>query len=222
MKLLSVDLARVAWLGHVGDFNPKGTNLYTLLVPFLIDTYKFQKYPDVRTLAENTAQAQGISFEYGEFKLDGEDYPATMAFTIYPGGFFADSRSSTRVSEAFLVDLFNGFSKVVRIPDYESIIKKRGFVSRLYVHTEKKVEFLNPKLLQLSEYLSQNVEDGTIDFQARSISIWADQTLKIPPLNFKFEPTIGESFSDNRYFSVAPLPTDKHLELLDMLENILS
>ena len=219
MKLLSVDLARAIWLGHVEDFNPKGINLYKFMLPFLIDTYKFKKVPPT---LESIDQSKGISFEFGEFEAAGEDYPVTITFTVYPGGFSADSRSSTRNSEAFLIDLFNRFSQVVRIPHYESIIKKKAFVSRLYVHTKKSIELLNPKLSQLSEFLSHNVEDGTVTFQTRSISIWPDQTAKVPPLHFTFEPTVGDPFSENRYFSVAPLPTDRHLELLDKLESILS
>ncbi len=92
----------------------------------------------------------------------------------------------------------------------------------MFVRTEKSVELLNPKLTKLSEYLSENVEDGTITFHTKSLSIWPDQTVKIPPLAFTFEPVVGTPFSENRYFSAAPLPTDKHLELLNKLESILS
>ena len=161
MQLLSVDLARAIWLCHVEDFNPKGINLYKCMLPFLIDTYKFKKFPSA---LESVDQSKGLSFEMGEFEVTGEDCPVTITFTIYPGGFSADSRSSTINSGAFLVDLFDRFSQVVRIPRYESIIKKRAFISRLYVHTEKSIELLNPKLSQLSEFLSHNVEDGTVTF----------------------------------------------------------
>ena len=218
MELLSVDLARAVWVGPVMDLNPKGIALDKLLVPFLLDTYKFKKIPDLKAVDPS----KGFSFERGEFTLPGEDYPIAITFGMFDFGFTADSRSSTRNSEAFLIDVFSRFSQICKIPPYDSFLRRRGYVSRLFVHTEKSIELLNPKLTQLADYLSENVEGGSISFHAKSLSIWPDQTVKVPPLAFSFEPVLGTSFSENRYFSAAPLQTEKHLELLKMLEEILS
>ena len=180
--------------------------------------YKFKKIPDLRT----ADLSKTFTLEGGEFTVAGENCPIAINLTMFDSGFSADTRSSTRNSEAFLIDAFTRFSEICEIPTHESVITRRGYVSRLFVNTDKSVELLNPKLTQLTEYLSQHVEDGNMVFRTRSISIWPDQTIKVPPLQFTFEPVVGVSFSENRYFSAAPLQTDEHLELLQKLEDILS
>jgi hypothetical protein len=218
MKLLSVNLARAIWLGHISDFNPRGASLYRVLYPFLVDSYKFKTFPK---LAELSDLSKGISFKSGEFTIDGQDYPITINLDIHTDGFVVDSGSDTAYSHAFLVDVFEKFSEVFKMPKYETIIKKRLYLSQLYVQSEKTVELLNPKLKLISEYLKTNVEQGGIVFQAGGISFWPDQTGKANPAPFTFERALGVPFSENRYYSAAPLQTDEHLELLDKLESVL-
>ncbi len=215
MKLLSVYLARAIWLGHVLDFNPKGVSLYQALSPFLVDTYKFRKFP---SSAESADMTKGISFQDGEFTA-GEEYPMAVNFTIYNDGLIADTISSTNYSEAFLNDLFVKFSVLFTMPDYRSIIRRKAYLSQIFVTTGRSIEFLNPKLNQISKYLSENVEEDKA-FQVGGISFWPDQISKVNPAPFTFERASNVPFSENRYYSAAPLPTDKHLELLDKLENI--
>lgn len=65
MKLLSIHLARSIWLGQLIDFNPKGRNLYPFLVPSLVNSYKFKKFPLPN---EKLDEVKGIKFEQGELK----------------------------------------------------------------------------------------------------------------------------------------------------------
>jgi hypothetical protein len=218
MKLLSVHLARSIWLCPVSDLNPKGMNVYPVLFPFLMDTYKFTKYPSA---TEPPDLIKGIKFENGEFET-GEEYPIVINFTIYSDGVIAESISSTRCSDMFLADVFHRFSEIFKMPAYQSMIRKRLYLSQLYFHTDKSLPFLNPKLNEISEYLSQNVEQGDIPFQVGAIAFWPDQISKMNPAPFTFERAGNVPFFENRYYSAAPLPTDKHLELLDKLESILS
>jgi hypothetical protein len=87
---------------------------------------------------------------------------------------------------------------------------------------DKSLEVINPKLKQISQYLSNTVEEGNRIFQFGGVSFWPDPVGKVDPNPFTFERAINVPFSENRYYSAAPLPTDKHLELLDVLESILS
>jgi len=219
MKLLSINLARTIWLAPLLDFNPRGIRLDKILFPFLIETYKFKKYP---SLTEHLDPSKGAVFEEGEFLTNEKSYPIGINLTIYPDGFVVDTRSSTENSEAFLEDAFSKFSEIFKIPLYQSIIREKLYVSEVYVSTDKSLEILNPKLKQISEYLSQNVEKGQSFFQLGGVSFWPDQIAKTNPRSFIFERCLNTPFSENRYFSAAALPTEKHLELLDMLEDILS
>jgi hypothetical protein len=217
MKLLSVQLARSIWLGPTSDFNPRGTSLYRILFPFLIDTYKFRKYPSP---TESSDLSKGVRFEDGEFII-GENIPITANLLIYNDGMIADTSSSTTHSDSFLEDIYNRFSEIFRMPRYESIIRKKVYVSQLFISTDKSLELINPKLKEISKYLSETVEQGNMVFQVGGISFWPDQVNKVNPVPFSFERTTNVPFSENRYYSAAPLPTDKHLELLDKVENIL-
>jgi hypothetical protein len=218
MKLLSVKLARTIWLGNVSDFNPKGASMYATLFPFLIATYKFKKFPPYTEIAD---LSKGVVFESGEFKID-ENVPIGVNLTFYNDGIVADCGSSTSDSDTFLKDIFHRFLEIYKIPHYDSVIKKVVYVSEVFVSTEKSLDIINPKLNKISEFLSGTVEQGTTSFQLGGVLFFPDQTYKIPPGPFRFERAIGFPFSENRYYSAAPLTTDKHLELLNELESILS
>ena len=118
--------------------------------------------------------------------------------------------------------MYTKFSELFKMPPRESIIRRRAYLSQLFVSTDKSLEMINSKLKLISEYLSNTVEQGENVFQLGGISFWPDQINKVSPAPFTFERTVGVPFSENRYYSAAPLPTDKHLELLDKLESIFS
>ncbi len=218
MEILSVNLARAIWLGPVLDFNPKGLNLYPILFPPLVATYGFTKFPSVTEPVDLT---KGVTFEGGQFEV-GEERPIVIRFTIYNDGFIADSASSTTYSDAFLVDVFNLFSQLYNIPDYRTVITRRVYLSHIYCRPAKPLSFVNPKLMPISSYLSEHVEQHSFSFDIGGIEFWSDQVVKLPSAPFKLERALGVPFSENRYFSVAPLPTEKHIKLLHMLEDILS
>ena len=71
MKLLSVALARSVWLVYLSDLNPRGRNLYPLISSFLLDTYRFQKYPKT---ADDLDETKGIIFNNGEQNSNDKNY----------------------------------------------------------------------------------------------------------------------------------------------------
>lgn len=213
MKLLSVNLARSIWFGYFIDFNPKGKSLYPV-IPLLINSYKFKTFPSQTDIPNFN---EGIKFEEGEFRNEEGDIIG-MNFTVYGDGLLAESRSSTEDTDDFLEDVMMEVSEESGLPDYEEIIKRKSYLSQLYVTTDKSLELINPKLKELSQYLSANLSHP---FETGGIHIWADQMTTIKPAPFIFERAINVPFSEKRYFSSAPLPTDQHLELLNKLEKIL-
>lgn len=218
MNLLSINLARSIWLGPTIDFNPRGMRLDHSLFPYLIKTYQFKKYP---LQTETPDVTKGIIFEEGAFVVEGENLPVGITLTIFNDGLVADTRSSTSYADAFLEHMLSQASEIFKIPSFQLILKEKLYISQVFVSTDKSIELINPKLKKLSEYLYQYFEK-TKDFQAGGISFWCDQKYKNNPAPFTFERTLNVPFSENRYYSAAPLPTEKHLELLDMLEKILS
>ena len=214
MKLLSVNLARSLWFCPVDELNPRGKSLYHI-IPYLIDKYKFKVFPSGKEVPDET---KGIKFENGEF-LTSTNELISINLTIYTVGLVADSRHSTDESDAFLTNMLINLSSEFSFPHFELIIRRIGYVSQLHISTDKSMELINPKLKKISEYLSNNVKGfGETIFELGGISFWPDQTKINKPFAFTFERVLNVAFSENRYYSAAPLQTDKHLNLLDMLE----
>lgn len=219
MKLRSVNLARSLWFCHIREFNPKGLNLYPIIIPLLVKSYGFKKFPsEINDLDET----KGILFEGGEF-LNSEGDPIIINLAIYTDGLVADTLSSTKDSDAFLEEILTRLHEEFDLPHYEKIIGRNAYISQLFVSTEKSLELINPKLKEIASYLS-NYTTGfkAPHYEIAGIHIWPDQTEILKPVSFVFERMLNIPFSEKKYYSVAPLATDKHLKLLEMIEDILS
>ena len=216
MKLLSVQMARSIWLGRLDDLNPKGINIYPIIVPILVNDYKFIKYP---SQADAINETNGIKFEEGEFN-SGKDYPVRMNLTIYDDGLVATSISDTDDTDLFLKDILEKFYNIFKMSRYEEIITRKTYLSEISVTTEKNIEILNPKFKEISLFLSENFDLNT-NFELSGISFLSNIENKISTPPFKFERASNVPFKEKRYYSVAPLETKKHLLLLDKLENII-
>jgi hypothetical protein len=219
MKLLSIANARSIWLGQMNDFNPRGVDLIRIAIPILVQNYKFTKFPTNENLPDG--KQINMKFEMGSFQPDPNKLPIHIALTIYSDGFVAETGSSTFDSDLFLADMLNRISDAAGLPSYKEIIQKYIYLSQVYVTTDKNLEMINPKFKQISKYLSNNVEEDKY-FEVGGLSFWPDQTSKVNPSPFTLERALNSPFFEKRYFSTAPLPTDKHLELLNKLEEIMS
>jgi hypothetical protein len=220
MKLLTIGLARTQWWGHMADFNPKGIAFYPLIMTFLIKTYKFKIFPDPTKIP---APGVGLKFERGEFAVK-EDFLTDVALSVYNDGLTADTYSSTDHSDAFLLDVWTHFTEIFKSPDYNEVIRKKTHLSQLYVSTDKSLQTVNPKLRDFAQLLSVTIsnEQPEAFYELGGVSFWADSVAGISATPFAFERAMNVPFSENRYYSAAPLQTGQHLELLDRLEDILS
>jgi hypothetical protein len=92
------------------------------------------------------------------------------------------------------------------------------------VQTDKLLNSLNPKLDSFTKRIASLIDGHShhsIAYETSGISFWTDPVLINSPTPFRFERVIDRPFAENRYYSVAPLQTDVHLEMLDELESIL-
>jgi hypothetical protein len=213
MKLLSVGLARALWFLDVNDLNPGGKDIYTHLFPALLEDYKFKTYPKA-----GDDLSQGMKLMNGEFvKKDGT--VLVVNCTVFNDGIAVDTFSSTADSEELLEEVLTG------LPDlgfaYEpEMVRRKAYVSQVNVKCSKALYALNPRLADFAERISSAVSGTVFTFSA--VEFWPDQTLVIKPANFSFQRKIGDPQDSDRYWSQAALPTDKHLELLEEFEALLS
>lgn len=213
MKLLSVGLARAMWFLDVGELNPRGKDIFTHLLPSLIDDYKFKTYPK---LGEDLSQ--GIKLMNGEFvKEDGT--VLVLNVTIYTDGIAADTYCSTLDSEDFLNTALSELPELGFAYDAE-MIRRKAYVSQVHVKCSRPLSVLNPGLTEFSARVSSAV-GGTV-FDMAAIELWPDQRQVFKPANFSLQRRIGDPPDSDRYWSQAAVPTDMHLELLEELEALLS
>lgn len=188
------------------------------MMGWLIQTYKFTKFPSPK---DDFDFVRGIIFENGTFETKQGD-KINLTLTVYNDGLIADTASSTQDSDAFLEEMLYEIAKIFNLPSIGSIPTRIAYQSQLFVSTDKSLEMINPKLKGIADFLSANTEGYKKHFyEFGGITFWPDQTKIINPPAFVFERAALAPFSENRYYSIAALSTDKHLELLEKIEVIL-
>lgn len=221
MKVLRVLQARVIWLFDTGLINPRGLSMRDLFA-VIKDRYQFAKAP-LHELDYTGTDKRTLVFEGGVFDVEGS--AISISFTVYNDGIVAISYSDTASTTLFLRDLRGfvaefGFS----IPDEDSI--QIGYVSTLDIESSANMLSLFPEMQPIVQFIQSHLSslDGKPrEFQFAQIGIWSEDLSKNhAPVAFKFERRVDQNFSQNRYWSQAPLQTKDHYELLNMLDQLLS
>ena len=206
--------ARSIWLVDLNDLNPRGKAVGIDLIEWLKDTYQFSKVPrDVNDLDET----KGLYFAGGRFQVGAEAFMVELR--TYSDGFVADTRESTESTDLFLADVFESATKKFGLPYRADMIRNKLYVSELIVRTDKSLGGINPNLRNFAEKLTKATGDKS-PVQVSGLSFWSETNPST--LHFRFERKWGAGFSENRYYSRAPLSTVKHQELLNALEEALS
>ncbi|MBZ5515687.1 MAG: hypothetical protein LAN62_12765 [Acidobacteriia bacterium] len=222
MKLLSVTTARAIWLFDIQDMNPKGKSIFPDLLDWLKGEYHFQKFP--KSTADRDEHG-GLAFSEGDFQIKEEIFDVAMS--IYNDGLVATTQSSTDESEAFLVNVLDLACKEFSLKFDTSMIRRRMYLSEINVILDGSLSRINPNVEAISEEISAALSlDKASGFQLTGLILGADLTT-LPPSKqvfsgFVIERKVGAPFSENRFWSKAPLPTNRHLELLNQFEKILT
>ena len=214
MELLSVIRARSIWLFDFAELNPAGKKITAEFLGWLKEYYNFSKAP---SSAQDLDETKALAFLDGSFQIK----PDTLAvdLRIYNDGFVADTRSTTDSSNEFLNDLLGNAASQFGLGYKPEKIRRRIYLSELSVKCDKSLEDACPKLKAFADRVTTALGRPT---KFSSVAWWTDPETQTAIAQFRFERKYGAAFSDQRYYSVAPLRTDDHLELLQELEGILS
>ena len=211
MNLLTVSAARSIWLFQIFDWNPRGRSLNPVYFS-LIEKYSFQKYPKLHEIDWQ----KGIKFEDGVF-VNRAGEQLAVSLTVYNDGLVADTRSSTTDSDYFLEQTLGFLTSEFNFPDYQTVLRRKTHASELVIRLERPMDSLNPKLRAFADRLSTLTSSDNAPFRI-GINLSSDPGIVGTSLSFRLEPALGFPFSENRYYSLAPLPTDVHLNLLQEFE----
>ncbi len=218
MRILTQANARVLWYVQSEDLNPNGLDMIPVYAS-LQTRYKFRTFPS--RPEEFQPATGGVVFTKGSFTLNDDQVVEIVRFEIFSDGLMVDTRASTEVSEDILKDILSYASRTHRLTFDQTMVQRKAYVSEVVATTKVNLGALNPKLQQFSTLLSEACGQK-LDFQLDQIRFGTDVAQSQFSLKFRFERREGIHFNETRYYSLAPTTTEKHKQLLDALEAILS
>jgi hypothetical protein len=210
-------LARAIAFVEVQELNPRGKAYYPDIAAALVRRFNFQAYP---TKLEDFDETKGIEFKDGKFS-DG----TLERVQLFTHGIVVDTRVSTEVSAALLHETLLWAKSELGLHYEESMVKRRAFVSQVTFESNLKLGKLNPVLGKVGSLVSSKLSSSMgqlVNYEPTGIILNLDQSAtKLSPGFFTLERRAEVPFSDNKYFSSAPLPTQDHISILQEVEKAL-
>lgn len=216
MEFVTHDLSRLTALF---TFDPQGI-YYPAAMAGFIGRYKFIGYPSLDQFLTSTNSGSGVELKHGVF----ED-TAIESFQIYRDGVVISARANTSLHDRFLEDVKNWI-----VEDLKGSVIQNHAQNRMYESC-----FIFEPAKDLFKHLSnfQKVQTKLVDmvrrnsnlkaeFQPFSFSFGADHNLipGIRPSAFQIERWASADFSMNKFFSRAPVQTDQHVQLIELMEGL--
>lgn len=213
MQLASVLLARVLGYVEVADLNPQGRFLYPELVKAIREKFEFLKFPQK---PEDFDESKGVEFgtgHWGDIAVD--------TFRIYTNGFMLDTRASTDESERILREGLDWAASTFGLNYSPKMITRTGYLNQIAFYSDAPL-LSNSPASKLAERVHNAVSQMTGDQTAWApvgLTLQSETVPKKPVIAaFTIQRRVDTFFSENKYFSEAPLPTELHNRLLNSYE----
>lgn len=222
MRIISFDSARVTWLFPLEEFAPPATNNSGVVLAAIAARYRFTRTPTITT-REDMAN-NGLVFGLGNFQI-GDHLIAITDFVIYNDGIVAIAQT-TEWAEAFLEDIFGWVKEAFGFRELSTPIRKM-FSSTLIVDFERPLS----RMIRGYEALAQIISSRTVtimpdqkpmqfsrmDFEVDRRMLDSGQVV-LPKFILERRPNVV--FDQERWFSVAPMHTAVHIEVLNEIEKL--
>jgi hypothetical protein len=212
MELAAIHLARAMAFMEPIDLNPRGKVFYPDLVKALVARYNFQKFPQK---PEEFDETKGVIFSTGKF---GETVIEQLV--IYTYGILVDTRISTQESKRLLEEAIQWASKEIGLT-YKPV-QRWQYASQITFHSKVDLTSVHPAMQRLADSVTKNVTEiikENLKYELTVLSVDFDQLERKHPVGrFSIQRRDNIPFSENKYFSDAPLPTDVHMKLLEQFE----
>jgi hypothetical protein len=214
MQVKAVITARFLGFLEVATLNPEGKIFFPNLVSGIVEQFGFQKYP---TTPEQFDESKGIEFNEGHW--GGINVPKLV---IYNNGILVDTQTDTAASERIFMEGLEWTKKNFGITFTPAMVYRKRYLSDLVFSTPTPILDGFDAISKLRTTLSGMME-AVIDERLNYASIRLDVDFErfqrpapIAPLTIQRRNDYA--FSDDTYFSEAPLPTPLHVSLLEQYE----
>lgn len=223
MRLLSIRATRSLWLFHVGDLNPRGKSVTRDALSEMATRYSFAKIPDVKEITEARTKNQPFVFGGGIFKTK-TGITTEISLTLYRDGILVDSTSSTSDGDEVLDDLLSWLHTDLGLIDYKTIQVTKVYVNEVFVSMSNSLNAINPKLDAFMQMIGTKLKSPVKKptYQVGALGFWIDPEQNPKHVHFRIERAEERPFSENRYYSIAPLETEEHLKALQVLDDLMA
>jgi hypothetical protein len=221
MKLVSAERGRFVVLFPTEEIRPIGGIVLATFVSAVSERYQFLHPPSLADIGRSS----NWIFREGGF-LHDKDHLEIGEFGIFSEGISVEART-TEIAELFMQD-FLGWARE-RFQLRELAKQPRIYYnSHLVVDADSDLNALVKQFDIINGVLKSALSEcyaGDISMQTTRVWFGQDQR-EVPQgaivLDFGIERRANVPFGAKRLFSSAPLPTSKHLQLLQRLEDALS
>ena len=221
MQLLNINSAKAIWLFDLLDLNPRGDAVLSELLEWLKSTYGFLKYPS--SPVDFDQNTQTLSFIGGKF-LSGKDETGKERYIyvdliVYKDGLVASTRSSTKDTDRFLEEALQAACAKFNLPYRSDLVTKKLYLSEIDVRLDKPLNLIHPIVQSMESTISSLL--GKVGFEFSGFTFSPEPKAPWQYSQFRIERKLNTPWSENRYYSIAPLHTEDHLGLIEEFEHAL-
>jgi hypothetical protein len=223
MKIISFVSARTTWLFPVEEFTPAGGGDGKEIIRRIVERYKFSHPPENPTREE--IDKNGLKFSSGQFQFDGE-LVTIDEFIAYNDGIVAAANTTER-SEGFLADIHKFLMAEFKFREITSVIKKVN-LSTLVVEFDSSLSAIMNGHQTIMDIVAGNLnslEKTQYPLELARVDLVLNKDPEFRPAHtprFIIEKRANTAYSQNRYYSSAPIATKKHLAVLEAIESALA
>lgn len=181
----------------------------------LVEKFDFQMFP---TKPEDfDFSDKGVSF--GSGKAGGL---LIDLLKIYDGALFLDTLSSTSDSKRILLEIMEWGRAELGLSYKESLIRRWGYISQIVFKSEIPLLGMHSsplrKLAAKTSAVTEEIFEG-LQYEPSQIWVGHDPAVRKNAIaSLTIAHRINTAFSENIFFSEAPLPTDLHIKFLSEFE----
>jgi hypothetical protein len=221
LKIVSFDSGRVTWLVPLEEIAPAAGAHSVSIVGLLAARYNFSIVPTITT--RDDMEKKGLPFGMGSFEVDGQRF-AVSDFIVFNDGLVAASEK-TEWAEKFLEDVVQWVTKEFGFRTPSSGIRKlfnssivvdfETQLSQLFVDYEKIAKLISTHSVMIMPE-RKPMHFSRMDFEVDKTEL--EGQLALP--KFILERRGGVKFSQERFFSAAPMHTADHVKVLTEIERL--
>jgi len=214
MRLSAVLLARVIGFVEMNGLNPRGKIRLPVVAEMIVNRFGFAKFPQK---AEDFDETKGVEFTEGNFEDIGVD-----KLTIWFNGVGIDVRSSTDDAKVILDKSFEWLKSEVGLNYTPDMVKRWAYLSQVTFYSDADFNIIHPALRNVSRKVTEAVsrlQGAEFAFVPNWLGWGFDRTVRQFAISdFSIQRRADTPFSENKYFSQAPVSTSEHIKILEEFE----